>query len=152
MTKRSNRAKRSIRYSSPGAAEFVARPQKFSLERKGSLSPPLAARRTLTTAEIITKKLDYKLKGMVVDDRLSAGEADDLLNVIHKLRDKLECVMLFGHNPQEEAMETVLRCLWGTHRCRWRRLYPGNGGGRRFALRFSWIVERHFSGLGFADI
>ncbi|MET0166238.1 MAG: histidine phosphatase family protein, partial [Vicinamibacterales bacterium] len=24
----------------------------------------------------------------------------DLLNVIHKLRDKLECVMLFGHNPE----------------------------------------------------
>ena len=29
-----------------------------------------------------------------------AGEADDLLNVIHKLDDKLERVMLFGHNPE----------------------------------------------------
>ncbi len=34
------------------------------------------------------------------DDRLYAGEADDLLNVIHKLGDKLERVMLFGHNPE----------------------------------------------------
>ena len=62
------------------------------------LSSP--AMRALTTAEIIAKKLDYELKDIVVDDRLYAGEADDLLNVIHKLSDKLERVMLFGHNPK----------------------------------------------------
>ena len=62
------------------------------------LSSP--AMRALTTAEIIAKKLDYKLKDIVVDDRLYASEADELLNVIHKLGDKLERVMLFGHNPE----------------------------------------------------
>ena len=62
------------------------------------LSSP--AMRALTTAEIIAKKLDYKRKDIVVDDRLYASEADDLLNVIHKLDDKLERVMLFGHNPE----------------------------------------------------
>ena len=62
------------------------------------LSSP--AIRALTTAQIIAKKLDYKRKDIVVDDRLYAGEADDLLNVIHKLDDKLERVMLFGHNPE----------------------------------------------------
>jgi phosphohistidine phosphatase len=62
------------------------------------LSSP--ARRALTTAEIIAKKLDYKLKDIVVDDRLYAGAADDLLKVIHKLGDKLESVMLFGHDPE----------------------------------------------------
>ena len=62
------------------------------------LSSP--AMRALTTAEIIAKKLDYKLKDIVVDDRLYASEVDDLLNVIHKLGDKLERVMLFGHNPE----------------------------------------------------
>ena len=40
------------------------------------LSSP--ARRALTTAEVIAKKLDYKLKDIVADDRLYAGEADDL--------------------------------------------------------------------------
>jgi phosphohistidine phosphatase SixA len=60
-----------------------------------TLSSP--ARRALTTAEIIAKKLDYKLKDIVVDDRLYAGAADDLLKVIQKLGDKLESVMLFGH-------------------------------------------------------
>jgi phosphohistidine phosphatase len=62
------------------------------------LSSP--AMRALTTAEIIAKRLDYKLKEIVVDNRLYAGEADDLLNVIHKLGDTLERVMLFGHNPE----------------------------------------------------
>jgi phosphohistidine phosphatase len=36
----------------------------------------------------------------VVDDRLYAVAADDLLDVIHKLDDKLKRVMLFGHNPE----------------------------------------------------
>ncbi len=62
------------------------------------LSSP--AMRALTTAEIIAKKLDYRRKDIAVDDRLYAVEADDLLDVIHKLGDKLECVMLFGHNPE----------------------------------------------------
>ena len=35
-----------------------------------------------------------------MDDRLYAGAVNDLLNVIHKLGDKLERVMLFGHNPE----------------------------------------------------
>ena len=62
------------------------------------LSSP--ARRALTTAEIIAKKLDYKRKNIVVDDRLYAGAAQGLLDVIHKLGDKLERVMLFGHDPE----------------------------------------------------
>jgi phosphohistidine phosphatase len=62
------------------------------------LSSP--AMRALKTAEIIAKQLDYKRKNIVVDDRLYAVAADDLLDVIHKLGDKLERVMLFGHNPE----------------------------------------------------
>jgi phosphohistidine phosphatase len=54
------------------------------------LSSP--ARRALTTAEIIAKKLDYKLKDIVVDDRLYAGAVYSLLNVIHGLGDKPERV------------------------------------------------------------
>ena len=42
------------------------------------LSSP--ARRALKTAEIIAKKLDYKLKDIVVDDRLYTGAVHDLLN------------------------------------------------------------------------
>jgi phosphohistidine phosphatase len=62
------------------------------------LSSP--ATRALKTAEIIAKKLDYKLKNIVVDDRLYAVAADDLLDVIRNFDDKLERVMVFGHNPE----------------------------------------------------
>src|SRR5687767_13361052 len=62
------------------------------------LSSP--ATRALKTAEIIAKKLDYKRKDIVVDDRLYTVTADDLLDVIRKLGDKLERVMVFGHNPE----------------------------------------------------
>jgi phosphohistidine phosphatase len=57
------------------------------------LSSP--AIRVLTTAEIIANKVNYKLKDIVVDDRLYAGKADELLKVIHKLGNKVERVMLF---------------------------------------------------------
>jgi len=58
------------------------------------------ARRALKTAEIIARKLDYKIRDIVVDDKLYACAVVDLLNVIHKLDDKLKRVMLFGHNPE----------------------------------------------------
>ena len=62
------------------------------------LSSP--AKRALTTAQIIARKLDYKPKKLVVDDRLYAVGAEDLLVVVHELDDKLKCVMLVGHNPE----------------------------------------------------
>ena len=58
------------------------------------------AMRALKTAEIIAEKLDYKRKDILVDDRLYAVKPDDLLGVIRKLGDKLERVMVFGHNPE----------------------------------------------------
>ena len=58
------------------------------------------ALRALATAEIIAKKLDYKVKDIVVDERLYAATPDDLLEVIHELGDKPKRVMLFGHNPE----------------------------------------------------
>jgi len=62
------------------------------------LSSP--ATRALATAEIIAKKLDYKRSKIVVDDRLYAVGADELLDVIRHLDDGAECVLLIGHNPE----------------------------------------------------
>ena len=56
--------------------------------------------RALATAEIIARKLDYKIKNIVIDERLYASTPDDLLKVIHELSDKPKRVMLFGHNPE----------------------------------------------------
>ena len=61
------------------------------------LSSP--ATRALTTAKIIAKRLSYDPKNIVVDHRLYPGDVDELLDLVHKLDDELERVMLFGHNP-----------------------------------------------------
>jgi phosphohistidine phosphatase len=58
------------------------------------------ALRALVTAEIIARKLGYKVKDIVVDERLYGVAPDDLLEVIHELGDKPKRVMLFGHNPE----------------------------------------------------
>ena len=80
------------------AAKMGQRLAKIDVKPDLILSSP--ARRALTTAEIVAKKLDYKLKNILVDDRLYAVDADDLLDVIRKLGDKSKRVMLFGHNPE----------------------------------------------------
>ena len=62
------------------------------------LSSP--ARRALATAEIIANELGYKEKDIVVDNRLYATDPETLLAVIGGLKDRMKCVMLFGHNPE----------------------------------------------------
>src|SRR5215471_13645034 len=62
------------------------------------MSSPAA--RALATAELIAKKLDYKRKDIVVDERLYAAHADELLEIVQELSDRLKDVMLFGHNPE----------------------------------------------------
>ena len=62
------------------------------------LSSP--ALRALTTAQLTAEEVGYKRKDIVVDDRLYASSADDLLAVIRALDNKLNRVMLFGHNPE----------------------------------------------------
>ena len=58
------------------------------------------ALRALTTAQLIADEIGYKRKDIVVDDRLYASSPDDLLAVIRALDNKLDRVMLFGHNPE----------------------------------------------------
>jgi len=62
------------------------------------LSSP--ALRALTTAQLIAEEISYEPKDIVVDDRLYASDADDLLAVIRALDRNLNRVMLFGHNPE----------------------------------------------------
>jgi len=62
------------------------------------LSSP--ALRALTTAQLIAEEIGYEHKDIVVDDRLYASDADDLLAVIRALDRRLNRVMLFGHNPE----------------------------------------------------
>lgn len=62
------------------------------------LSSP--ALRALTTAQLIADELGYARKDIALDDRLYATSAEELLVVVRALDKKLDCVMLFGHNPE----------------------------------------------------
>jgi len=59
-----------------------------------------SARRALATAKLIAKELDYPKSNIVVQDRLYAASTDELLGVIRKINDKVDCALLFGHNPE----------------------------------------------------
>lgn len=56
--------------------------------------------RALATAQAIARKLDYDFRYIDIDERLYAGTADVLLSVVCSLNKKVDCVMLFGHNPE----------------------------------------------------
>lgn len=57
------------------------------------------ARRALTTARIIGRRIGYSAKDIAVEGRLYPGRMAQLLVVIRGLRGRVNCVMLFGHNP-----------------------------------------------------
>ncbi|MBV2133396.1 histidine phosphatase family protein [Pseudomonas sp. MAP12] len=57
------------------------------------------AQRALATAETIARKLDFKRKSIVQDERLYSGQVDDLLRLIREVGDDHKRVMLAGHNP-----------------------------------------------------
>jgi phosphohistidine phosphatase len=79
------------------APEMARRLTRRGVDPDLILSSP--AKRALATAKIIAKALDYKHKDIEIDDRLYPGQVSELLSMIHGLDDKLERVMLFGHNP-----------------------------------------------------
>jgi phosphohistidine phosphatase len=62
------------------------------------LSSP--ALRALTTAQLFADEIGYERERIVIDDRLYARTAADLFDVIRTLDRKLDCVMMFGHNPE----------------------------------------------------
>src|SRR4030095_15853185 len=80
------------------ATKVGKRLAKLRVKPDSILSSPAA--RALKTAKIIAKKLDYKRRNIVVDDRLYAVEADELLVVIRELKNEVGRVMLVGHNPE----------------------------------------------------
>lgn len=69
------------------------------------LSSP--ARRARSTARAIAKRLGFERKRIVLDERLYAGAAAELLAAVLEVADDCRRVMLVGHNP--ELSELVQR-------------------------------------------
>lgn len=83
------------RHDAPGMGHRLA---KRDAKPDAIFSSP--ARRALTTARLIAKELGFDRDRIVVDERLYATSADELLAVVRSLDDRLGRVMLFGHNPE----------------------------------------------------
>ena len=58
------------------------------------------ARRTLETARILAKKLDYRRKDIKVDPRLYGTTAPRLRQLVRELSGRRARVLLCGHNPE----------------------------------------------------
>lgn len=61
------------------------------------LSSP--AERALATAVPISRRLDFKRKDIVLDERLYTGQVDDLIRVVQESGGDHKRLMLVGHNP-----------------------------------------------------
>lgn len=70
---------------------------------KKKISPELVisspALRAITTAKIIAEKLNYPVSNIKKDNNVYEASALDLLSVIKHANDKLNSLMLVGHNP-----------------------------------------------------
>jgi phosphohistidine phosphatase len=68
-------------------------------KKKPDLIMSSPATRAMVTAEVIAKNLNYKATHISIDARLYAATKATLIAVIEALDDKLDRVMLVGHNP-----------------------------------------------------
>lgn len=55
--------------------------------------------RALTTARLISLKIDIKPTDIIINEKIYTFDSEDLLNVIKALKDKYEKVMIVAHNP-----------------------------------------------------
>jgi phosphohistidine phosphatase len=66
------------------------------------------ALRALTTAQRIAGEIGYPRKHVLVDDQLYAARVDDLLAVVRDTDEKIDRLMLFGHNPEFSGLASRL--------------------------------------------
>ena len=58
------------------------------------------ALRALTTAQLIADAIGFPRQDIAIDDSIYESSLERLLAVIRGLNDKLDCVMVVGHNPE----------------------------------------------------
>lgn len=73
------------------------------LMKEKGLKPDLIisspAKRALITAKAIAEKLHYPVEKIVEEDRLYDNTVRELMKVIHGVDNKVDYLMLIGHNP-----------------------------------------------------
>ncbi len=66
------------------------------------------ARRALDTAQLMANELGYSVKQIVVDERLYHASITDFMEVIKSQNNKVETLILFGHNPGLTTLANTL--------------------------------------------
>jgi phosphohistidine phosphatase len=69
------------------------------------------AKRALKTARLIAKEIGYPNKRLLTDERIYAALAEDLLEVLQGLDDRLKEAWMVGHNP---SLTDLANYLTGT--------------------------------------
>lgn len=57
------------------------------------------ARRARETAELFAESIDYKIDKISFDENIYEATLEDLVNIVLKIEDSYEKVMMVGHNP-----------------------------------------------------
>ena len=82
----------------PAASDAAKMGKRWSQRnRKPDLMMSSPAVRALATAKVVAQGVDYKTKNIAVNDRLYAATQDTWIAVIEAFDDKLDRVMLVGH-------------------------------------------------------
>jgi phosphohistidine phosphatase len=68
-------------------------------DKKPDLIVSSPSARAMATAKVVAQGLDYEARNISIDDRLYAATEATLIAVVEALDDKLDRVMLVGHNP-----------------------------------------------------
>jgi len=58
------------------------------------------ALRALTTAQLVADAIGYPREDIAIEDSIYESSPERLLAIIRGLVGKLDCVMVFGHNPE----------------------------------------------------
>ncbi|WP_347157332.1 SixA phosphatase family protein [Pontibacter chitinilyticus] len=64
--------------------------------------------RTLTTATLVCKELDFAPADIVADERVYAASKDDLLEVVREAPAEVDTVLLVGHNEALSEFANML--------------------------------------------
>ncbi len=77
-----------------------------------NVSPDLiissTARRTLKTSKIFSTILNYSIENIVEDSTIYEATTQNLLDIINKIDDANDTVLVFGHNPAFTVLANLL--------------------------------------------
>lgn len=80
-------------------AEIVAKKLKQHLQINKTLVISSSANRAMQTAEIFCTQIDYPIKSVQQTKEIYEAYYRDILQVINKIDNTIETLLVFGHNP-----------------------------------------------------